>query len=193
MFARSLIAISIALASVGAQAATTVFEDNFDANALGLNVVPTGWAVTAGTVDVIGQPGYYDMLLGNGRYIDLDGSTGAAGVLSKTLNLVAGVEYTATFQLAGNQRNAGPDVVDVIFGGVSGSYSLAPTSGFTSYSLVFTPSTSQAYVLSFDDLGGDNQGALLDNVNVTAVPEPGSLALVLAGLGVVGFAARRRF
>ncbi len=32
----------------------------------------------------------------------------------------------------------------------------------------------------------------LDNVSVTAVPEPGTWALMLAGFGMVGFAARRR-
>ena len=32
----------------------------------------------------------------------------------------------------------------------------------------------------------------LDNVNVTAVPEPGSLALLAAGLGMLGVVARRR-
>jgi hypothetical protein len=32
----------------------------------------------------------------------------------------------------------------------------------------------------------------LDNLNVVAVPEPGSLALMLAGLGLVGTVARRR-
>jgi PEP-CTERM motif len=40
--------------------------------------------------------------------------------------------------------------------------------------------------------GGTVQGSLNAAVSVTAVPEPGSYALVLAGLGVVGFVARRR-
>ena len=31
-----------------------------------------------------------------------------------------------------------------------------------------------------------------DNINVAAVPEPESYAMFLAGLGLLGFAARRR-
>jgi hypothetical protein len=38
----------------------------------------------------------------------------------------------------------------------------------------------------------DSLGGSLDNVTLNAVPEPGSLALVLAALGAVGFAARRQ-
>ena len=40
--------------------------------------------------------------------------------------------------------------------------------------------------------GGDNVGALLDNVTVTAVPEPESYAMIMAGLGLMGFIVRRR-
>ncbi len=39
---------------------------------------------------------------------------------------------------------------------------------------------------------GDSSSIAFDNVSVTAVPEPGIYALLLAGLGVVGFAGRRR-
>jgi len=38
----------------------------------------------------------------------------------------------------------------------------------------------------------DSLGGSLDNITLMAVPEPGSLALVLAALGAVGLAARRQ-
>ena len=46
--------------------------------------------------------------------------------------------------------------------------------------------------LSFDHAGADNMGLMLDNVSVTAVPEPETYALMLAGLGLIGFSVRRR-
>jgi PEP-CTERM motif len=53
--------------------------------------------------------------------------------------------------------------------------------------------------LDLDDLtsftlkaGNVLTGFSLDNVNVTAVPEPGSLSLLAAGLGLLGVVARRR-
>ena len=44
-----------------------------------------------------------------------------------------------------------------------------------------------------ETVGGDNAGIVLDNISVsTAVPEPASWALMVAGFGLVGFAYRRR-
>jgi hypothetical protein len=96
----------------------TVFSDNFDSDPLGLNAVPAGWTIgNDGTVDVIGNPGFYDLIPGNGRDIDLDGSTGAAGLLETSFAVTAGLTYTATFQLGGNHRDGNSDSVAVVFGG----------------------------------------------------------------------------
>ncbi len=187
---RRLAAIAaLALSAAVPAHATVVFSDNFDANATGLNVVPAAWSVSAGTVDVIG-PGFFDLIPGSGNYIDLDGSTGQAGVLSKSFTGLANGLYQVTFDLAGNHRS-GNDTVVVGFGGSSQTVSLGINQGWTTLSMLATV-TNGTLTLSFDDLGGDNMGALLDRVSVSAVPEPGTPAMLLAGLAVLGGVLRRR-
>lgn len=183
-------ALSLSMGLSGVHAAP-IFSDNFDANPLGLNVTPSGWTVASGAVDVIG-PGFYDLIPGNGRYIDLDGSTNSAGVLSTSIALTGGTQYLATFQLGGNHRNGFSDVVNVTFGTTLATYTVLASAGFTTYSVLFTPGTTGSYALSFDDQGADQIGALLDNVSVSAVPEPASLALAVGGLGMAALALRRR-
>ena len=193
------LAVSAALAAlafgVSAQAAP-IFSDDFNANPLGLNIAPAGWTVASGTVDLIGN-GFFDFLPGNGVYVDLDGSTSKAGLLtSPTLNLTGGMTYTATFDLAGSHRGS-TETGTVTFGSATLSYSVASGDGFAATSLSFTPTTSGAYTLSFQNAGGDNVGALLDNVAVNPavtglVPEPQTYALMLAGLAAVGMLSRRR-
>jgi len=71
---------------------------------------------------------------------------------------------------------------------------LASDVPFTPFSLVFVPltSTNSARIV-FDHAGGDNLGLLLDNVVLAdSIPEPETWALMLAGMGLVGFIARRR-
>ena len=52
------------------------------------------WTVYSGTVDLIGN-GSYDFLPGDGLYVDLDGSTSDAGVLTtkQSFNFTAGSQY----------------------------------------------------------------------------------------------------
>lgn len=194
MHCKSFLAALAALSFSAASQALPVFADDFDTDALQLNqtLFLGGWSVADGTVDLIGAGGPFDLIPGNGRYVDLDGSTGNAGALTRLLELTAGVTYSASFALAGNQRGYGNDVVDVSFGATSGSYTLASADALFGRMLAFTPGSSGTFALSFANRGGDNVGALLDNVAVTAVPEPQSVAMLAAGLLALGFVARRR-
>lgn len=189
-FCAGFCTVALGLFATGAQA-DVVYSDNFDSNAVGLDSVPAGWSVSDGTVDIKG-PGLFDLYPGNGSYVDLDGSTFDAGALSQSFSLTGGVMYNANFTLGGSKRGD-TNVVDVSFGSVSDSFSLAANDPLTLYTLAFTPAASGDFSLSFMNQGGDNSGALLLDVAITnAVPEPETYALMLAGLGMLAAVGRRR-
>jgi hypothetical protein len=150
--------------------------------------------VSGGTVDLIGN-GYFDFLPGNGLYVDMDGSTVNAGMMtSDSFTFIEGALYTLTFDLAGNHRNGATESVIVLvsLGGlVSQTISLSQAAPFQTYTISFIGDGSTG-ALSFEGVGGDNIGMLLDNVQLT-VPDGGAtltlLGCALVGLGVL----RRRF
>ncbi|MET0383071.1 MAG: PEP-CTERM sorting domain-containing protein [Burkholderiaceae bacterium] len=191
MKTRFLAAAALMALAAGAQAAAPVFADTFDANpAVGVDLTPANWSLSGnGDVDIIGD-GYFDFIPGNGKYIDLDGSDGAAGHLATSFGVAAGV-YTATFQLAGNHRDGSTDAVTVTFGNTTQIFNIGAQDAFTTYSLTTTAAAGDLS-LSFHDGRDGNVGALLDNVSVTAVPEPTGATLLLAGLLGLGAVARRR-
>ncbi|MEJ2648742.1 MAG: hypothetical protein P8016_10080 [Sedimentisphaerales bacterium] len=189
-----------------------IFYDNFDSENGGYGQTNysgfTGWSVSDGTVDLLGWngPGYgtavYDYMPGNGLYVDMDGSSGNAGILSKTLSLSAG-SYVLSFDLAGNNIDNAPynydpfkygdgnDSVIVTTGSIVNTYTKYYDEGFTEIVQPFTVDTDGIYTISFEGVGGDNVGLLLDNVGLSLVPVPATILLGLLGLGVGGWKLRK--
>jgi hypothetical protein len=178
--------------------AFVVLQDNFDSEHGGTGVVNysgfANWSVSNGTVDLIGN-GYFDFLPGNGLYVDMDGSTGNAGMMSHTFVLTPGT-YALEFELAGNRRNGAAEMVTVKVGVgtlLSENFSLAQDAPFTQYTRTFEVASNTTAALSFEGLGGDNIGMLLDDVKLTKLPEPSTVLLLgLSLLGVAGLRSRFR-
>ena len=173
-----------------------VLIDNFDSENGGVGVLNyvgfDNWIVSGGTVDLIGN-GFYDFLPGNGLYVDMDGSSGDAGLMtSNEFTFLSGATYVLSFDLAGNRRTTTAEAVyvKVSLGTlVDKTISLTEDAPFTHYSYTFVGDGSTG-PLSFEGQGGDNIGMLLDNVNLS-VPDPGS-SILLLGIGLVGLRAWRK-
>ncbi len=192
----------------GSSRAGWIFFDNFDNYPHESDWLPpaiSGWSVLDGTVDIHGAPGPWDVWPGNGRYVDMDGSSNDAGVLCRFIYLQAG-SYVLSYELAGTGENpdtgaqrGGDNTVEALVAGVSKSITLPYTTPFTTYTLPFTVNTSGLVSIAFyDPIGlsgtvlGDNAGLFLDDVGVYVIPAPGAILLGAVGIGFVGFLRRRR-
>jgi hypothetical protein len=81
--------------------------------------------------------------------------------------------------------------INPAFGYFAGSSS-APLAGFSSFSVSGASITLNASGGTFASIGAQPQNKLKFEFTATPVPEPETYALMLAGLGLVGFLARRR-
>jgi hypothetical protein len=190
--------------SVDASALSIPFFDNFNTiTSTQLNTPPAGWSQLDGTVDSIKNGHYGITCFGNtGGCVDLDGSTFQAGYLltSGAFSLVAGQTYRLSAEVSGNQRGAVADILELGFFNSSDLVlasktikGIASGSPFSLYSVLFTPSARVTATVFFDDvLGNNNQGPILDNVKVAAVPLPPAAWLMLSGLAALGAIAPRR-
>jgi hypothetical protein len=115
------------------------------------------------------------------------GPLGTTGGIEQALTTVAGAQYLITFMLSGD--GADPSSVQVSFGSQPLLTLANPsTSGFQLYSFVASASSAST-VLSFQ-FRDDASFMELDQISVTAVPEPATVAMLALGIAVL--AMRRR-
>jgi hypothetical protein len=210
-----LAAAVICAAAMGAQAATNLVQNgglngttaNYTYNATPATVLQFYGAVptTPGTVaDWNGS--FVSIAVGSGPWGTPSSLAGfdaakfggyvagvqADGTLSQALDLAAGT-YSLSWSDA-NRSALGNQTYSVAFGGVT--YDTVTThagAGWHTETVLFTLDTATAGTLSF--IGGTSYQhtdatSFIDNVNVSAVPEPTSLLLM--AVGTLGLLAWRR-
>ena len=203
---KSFLTLAAALAAGQAHAAAFI-NGNFETSTVhpaqwytmyaGDNAL-TGWTVDFGSADITGR-GLWTPAEGE-QSIDLAGWE--PGRISQTFDTIAGRTYTVTFDQSMNPYGSARPSIHVLIDGslvLDSAYTgtARPTAmDWQTNSFTFT-AIGGSTTLAFGSNGGSpaNAGAALDNVRVDlngAVPEPASWAMMIAGLGLVGGALRRR-
>jgi hypothetical protein len=173
--------------------ALPIFQDNFDTENGGTAILNynnfANWIISGGTVDLIGQGSSWDYYPGHGLYVDLDGSTSNAGTMTTKTAFGIG-QYTLQFDLGGCYVRNENNTVTVSLGDYSENIVMSRYDKLTTFTRSVYISSPSSMNLSFNNAGGDNVGLILDNVKLSSVPEPATMALV--GIGIVGLLARRK-
>ena len=197
---RSLVAAAAVLACSGASAVDLVANGDFELGASNWNLIPTtGITVISAYSACCSITGTYAGGQ-NAAFFGWDNLTG--GQIWQDMTTTIGQQYTLTFQYGAISANSlqslkaevldGTSVLGFLDVSATGTSNLAAILS-APYSLSFVASSITTRLLFSDTSSITNSvDGVLDNISVTAVPEPGTYAMLLAGLAAVGFVARRR-
>jgi choice-of-anchor C domain-containing protein len=175
----------------GFESSANAFAGSFMTYYTGLD----GWTINTGSVDLINT--YWAPAAGNFS-LDLNGEGSAS--ISQSFITEIGKTYNVSFSMAGNPDNSS-DNIKTISANVTApnvfSFDIAGKSsanmGWVTQTFSFVATGTSSTLTFVGDPANTFYGAALDQVSVMqAVPEPETYAMLLAGLGMMGYLARRR-
>lgn len=126
------------------------------------------WDVVEGSVDLVGTPPFDDFLPpSQGMYVDLDGSSMAAGTLrSRQRFTLAPGRYRLTFLMSGTPRpNQPPNTMIVSVGAAfRETVTLESYAPLQPFERTFRVRSGEDAYLTFEHLDGDDYGIFVDDI-----------------------------